>query len=86
MRPLDALLIGAGTLALCACIYFALELRITSDRPRVSSRIAVTAGLVFLNAYELALHRVPVLDVVLLATGLLFMIAGIAITTSPPRK
>jgi predicted membrane channel-forming protein YqfA (hemolysin III family) len=77
MTPLDGALIGAGLLALVACIYFALELRTTPNRAKVSSRFFVTAGLVCVNAFELALHRVPVLDLVLLAAGLALVIGGV---------
>jgi hypothetical protein len=81
MTPLDGALIGAGLLALVACVYFALELRGTRNRALVSSRFIVTAGLVCVNAFELALHRVPVLDVVLLAAGLLLVVSGVISAT-----
>jgi predicted permease len=85
MQLLDVAFIVAGMLAFVACIFFGHQLATATDRTEVRARMAVTAGFVFLNAAELALHRVPWLDMALLGTAVALLVAGIYIGRSPRK-
>jgi hypothetical protein len=68
--------IFAGALALFAVAYYGLELTRTTNRARTQSRLVTSAGLVFLNASELMLHRARPFDMIALAVAVVFIIAG----------
>lgn len=86
MLVLTAAFIFAGTLALFAVAYYGFELTRTSNRALTSSRLVVSAGLVFLNMAELLLHRGYRFDLVALGAALLLIVAGLVLRSLQPKR
>jgi hypothetical protein len=77
MSVLTAAFVFAGVLALFAVAYYGLELTRTTNRALTSSRLVVSAGLVFLNTAELLLHSVHRFELLALATAITLIVAGL---------
>ena len=77
MAVVTAALIFAGSLALLAVAYYGFELTRTTNRALTSSRLVVSAGLVFLNTAELLQRRGHPLDMIALAAAIVLIVAGL---------